>query len=413
MKKKILFIFALLLTLSAFSQTRKPVLIIPDSTTAFGVGLPANSLVFDYGANRMWNLTASASGTDDLSGATKILLVEAGAGGDGNGIYDADGTIGANRVVTATDSLKLDGGNFVLNTLNSTGTSKGFLMRNTNDLNLFEMRNDGKFLLGFPYDNSDYLSVSGLRGAVLTGSSNGAFGLSNARPDGTNNTTADNTNFYFLTRNSLGNIVSTGGFFVRNRNITAGSEYSVMVINEAIQTENSTGTNGRTVISTRNRHTSGAGAGVLHVENRDQSTSTTTFLVDAFEQNTQIGFGLRSGSAGTSANTWNLRILNNHSFTYNFGQLTTGDADFRGGTESYVLHVDAGEDAVSIASNNPDNSAIFDINSTTKGFLPPRMTTAQRDAIVSPATGLIVFNTTVNLLQFYDGVSWSNVQGTL
>lgn len=40
-----------------------------------------------------------------------------------------------------------------------------------------------------------------------------------------------------------------------------------------------------------------------------------------------------------------------------------------------------------------DNSAQLDVNSTSKGFLPPRMTKAQRDAIVSPATGLLVYCT--------------------
>jgi|GEM_PF-5582653 len=42
---------------------------------------------------------------------------------------------------------------------------------------------------------------------------------------------------------------------------------------------------------------------------------------------------------------------------------------------------------------SPLNSAVLDIESTTKGFLPPRMTSAQRTAIASPAVGLIVYQT--------------------
>ena len=42
---------------------------------------------------------------------------------------------------------------------------------------------------------------------------------------------------------------------------------------------------------------------------------------------------------------------------------------------------------------DPDASAILDVKSTTKGFLAPRMTLAQRDAIVTPATGLIIYQT--------------------
>lgn len=48
-----------------------------------------------------------------------------------------------------------------------------------------------------------------------------------------------------------------------------------------------------------------------------------------------------------------------------------------------------------------DASAQLDVQSTTKGFLPPRMTTTQRNAIVSPANGLTIYNTTLNQMQIY------------
>ena len=53
-----------------------------------------------------------------------------------------------------------------------------------------------------------------------------------------------------------------------------------------------------------------------------------------------------------------------------------------------------------------DPSAQLDLISTTKGLLPPRMTTTQRDAINSPAEGLVVFNTTDNALNVYNGSQW-------
>src|SRR5580700_5408343 len=40
-----------------------------------------------------------------------------------------------------------------------------------------------------------------------------------------------------------------------------------------------------------------------------------------------------------------------------------------------------------------DSSAMLDVSSTTKGLLPPRMTTAQRNSISGPATGLVVYQT--------------------
>lgn len=61
---------------------------------------------------------------------------------------------------------------------------------------------------------------------------------------------------------------------------------------------------------------------------------------------------------------------------------------------------------ISITSITPDPSSILELRSTGSGFLPPRMTTAQRDAISTPAPGLVVYNTTTNLLNFYNGSSW-------
>ncbi len=60
----------------------------------------------------------------------------------------------------------------------------------------------------------------------------------------------------------------------------------------------------------------------------------------------------------------------------------------------------------------PDNSAILDVKSTSKGFLPPRMTRAERVAITSPVAGLMVFNTTTNCLEFYNGTIWMSLCGT-
>jgi len=51
-------------------------------------------------------------------------------------------------------------------------------------------------------------------------------------------------------------------------------------------------------------------------------------------------------------------------------------------------------------------SALLSMTSTTKGFLPPRMTTTQRDAIATPATGLVIYNTTTSALNVYTGAAW-------
>lgn len=55
----------------------------------------------------------------------------------------------------------------------------------------------------------------------------------------------------------------------------------------------------------------------------------------------------------------------------------------------------------------PDASAAFDLFSTTRGFLKPRMSTIQRDLIASPASGLEIYNTTDSRPEHYDGTGWT------
>jgi hypothetical protein len=57
----------------------------------------------------------------------------------------------------------------------------------------------------------------------------------------------------------------------------------------------------------------------------------------------------------------------------------------------------------------PAATAIFDLQSTTKGFLQPRMTNAQALAITSPATGLQAYDTTNNKNLLYNGTAWQNI----
>jgi len=63
-----------------------------------------------------------------------------------------------------------------------------------------------------------------------------------------------------------------------------------------------------------------------------------------------------------------------------------------------------------IGTSTPNVSAQLDVSSTTKGFLPPRMTASQRAAISSPATGLLVYQTDgTSGYYFYDGSGWTSL----
>lgn len=61
---------------------------------------------------------------------------------------------------------------------------------------------------------------------------------------------------------------------------------------------------------------------------------------------------------------------------------------------------------ISPASITPDPSSILELRTTAQGFLAPRMTAAQRLAIGTPATGLLVYDTDSSLMMFYNGTQW-------
>ncbi|MBC7420543.1 MAG: hypothetical protein H7328_07430, partial [Bdellovibrio sp.] len=67
---------------------------------------------------------------------------------------------------------------------------------------------------------------------------------------------------------------------------------------------------------------------------------------------------------------------------------------------------------VGIGTTTPSSSSLLDVSSTTKGFLPPRMTRAQRNAIVSPAQALMVYNTDDNTIDYYNGAAWFSLNGS-
>jgi hypothetical protein len=91
-----------------------------------------------------------------------------------------------------------------------------------------------------------------------------------------------------------------------------------------------------------------------------------------------------------------LRITNNGVLLAEFNDATGG-----GSTIRHSLMVGS----ASFASA----SARLQVDSTTQGFLPPRMTTTQKNAIATPATGLVLYDTTTNKLCCYNGSTWNDL----
>jgi hypothetical protein len=76
-------------------------------------------------------------------------------------------------------------------------------------------------------------------------------------------------------------------------------------------------------------------------------------------------------------------------------------------TQTLTAQVGINEDG-----SSPDASAMLDVHSTTKGMLVPRMTSVQRTAIASPATGLLVFDSTTGTFWYYGGAAWIELTDT-
>ena len=94
--------------------------------------------------------------------------------------------------------------------------------------------------------------------------------------------------------------------------------------------------------------------------------------------------------------------LTNWGLTRGFVVSPTGNIEVRGGP-------------MTVGGTTADASAKLEVVSTTQGFLPPRMTTGQRNAIASPATGLTLYCTdctatdaSTGVMQTYNGSAWKN-----
>lgn len=90
--------------------------------------------------------------------------------------------------------------------------------------------------------------------------------------------------------------------------------------------------------------------------------------------------------------------------TINFNTGTTLSSGATLQTASTKMTI-LGNGNVGIGTTSP--SAILDVSSTTSAFLPPRMTTAQRD-LITPIAGMVIYNSTTNKHQGYNGTIWND-----
>jgi hypothetical protein len=139
-----------------------------------------------------------------------------------------------------------------------------------------------------------------------------------------------------------------------------------------------------------------------------QNSAGTTALIirddgsSAFSSN-DTSTPLSANAANSATIAFELLSINARRFRIlGTSSLTTLEASNTGGiTTNAALNV--GGSAAAQAS------AILQADSTTKGFLPPRMTTTQKNAIATPAAGLVVYDSTTNKLCCYNGSTWNDL----
>jgi len=252
------------------------------------------------------------------------------------------GTIGAGSAITtqygyfASSTLVGATNNYAFFGAIPSGTNRWNLYMNGTANNYLA----GNLLIGSTTNNGIKLQVTG-QGYFSDSLGIGNTSLANYNLRITKNITGATTSYAIRQDGIVQSDSTTAAYGMRNDMNTAAASFTVGSYNHYYATEG----------------TIGAGSAV---------TNQYGFIVTSSMTSATNNYGF-FGAIASGANRWNL---------------------YMGGTAQNYL---AG--ALSIGVTTANASALLQVDSTTRGFLPPRMTAAQRTAIASPATGLIVYQT--------------------
>ena len=133
------------------------------------------------------------------------------------------------------------------------------------------------------------------------------------------------------------------------------------------------------------------------------SAPTGTFVGQTYYDTSSLGAFAWNGSAwvsmGGGGGGGNTLYSQNDTIGATRVATITNTLEFRGGQ-------------VGIGTTSINSSAVFQLDSITQGFLPPSMTTTQKNAIGTPASGLQVYDNTLNQLNYYNGSAWVSLSAT-
>lgn len=241
----------------------------------------------------------------------------------------------------------------------------------------------GNGLLNFPDTSISYLSGIHFGTSCQIGRVSGGYlGLNS------------NTALQFDVSGGTRLFLTTQGLSISPASLTGSSSISALSIT---QTYNTTGSPSLIYANLLNT-ASGANSRLIDLQNGGVSAFSVT-------PGGITRIGLQSGINWTfSSNT-----LSSSQFAFITGSngVILSNGSLSGGLHSNNNGAKVSDNSITTAQLT---SSVFEINSTTKGFLLPRMTTTQRDAISSPATGLMVYDITTNKVSVYNGTNWRYLQ---
>lgn len=329
-------------------------------------------------------------------------------------LYSGDGTLAGNRTVTMSGLWARFKGGDVINEMSNEVDDFGFIVQavgqvekgrlgydQTNTSAILELQNA---LITYFKANNGNISMGGdidvnyiLNLIVEQGSSKKPFSI-HAESGGASN--GDNYSIDFFYDDSLGAKTLGGSIATRVNGVpTVGNVMMDMVMNGDLKVQN----NNRVLITP----TSLTKAAIAQFEVRGKAgvtSNTTAFFKGNGNTGSQIVLWVQN-LAGSSL----FYVDGLGKFHFNLSNLSTADFQMKSANLDNAFYLDSSADAVGMGTSTPSNKSVLDLQSTTKGFLPPRMTTTQRDAITSVPTGLNIYNTTTNKMNFYNGSAWEVV----
>jgi hypothetical protein len=159
---------------------------------------------------------------------------------------------------------------------------------------------------------------------------------------------------------------------------------------------------------------------MAHIQGSGSTSATTSLLVQNSAGTATLTSRddgkilIRDYIAGVGENAY-LRLNNSNGFEGGYNEGSGGSFQAGGSTVnlniggSKILQGYSGGISIGKGASNPVASAQLEVFSTTKGFLPPVMTTTQKNAIASPAAGLVVYDSTLGKLCVRTASAWETI----